>query len=114
MADPPERVVGKKTSHEGGDQFHGVVSEGEDVANPPKREVRKGSSREGEEQVQRADQAQDGKKETSSSSEAGKAKLSELRKRMESEKLEVIKYLENKKEGKKGLELFIPDGWIEW
>ena len=41
------------------------------------------------------------KKETSSSSEAGIARLRELRKRMEIEKLEVIRYLENKKEENK-------------
>ena len=114
MTNPPGKEDNEKTSCEGGEETHGVVSEGEDVADPPEREVGEGSSREGEEQVQRVDQAQDGKKETYSSSEAGKAKLSELRKRMESEKLEVIKYLENKKEEKKGFELFIPDGWIEW
>ena len=86
------------------------------MADPPEGEVGEGSSREGEKQVQRVDQVQvqDGKNETSSYSEAGKARLSELRKRMEIEKLGVIKYLENKKEGKKGLELFIPDGWMEW
>ena len=46
--------------------------------------------------------------------EAGKARLSELWKRKELEKLEVNRYLENKKEGKKELELFLPDGWMEW
>ena len=48
-----------------------------------------------------------------SSSEAGKARLSELMKRMEIEKLRVIRYLDNKKEGKKELELFVPDGWMD-
>ena len=114
MADPPEREVGRKTSREEGFQVPGVVSEGVDMADPPEREVGKGSSQEEEEQVQKVDQAQDGKKETSSSPEAGKARLRELRKRMESERLAVIKYLENKKKENKRLEPFIPDGWMEW
>jgi hypothetical protein len=33
---------------------------------------------------------------------------------MESERLDVIKYLENKKREIKRLEPFIPDGWMEW
>ena len=84
------------------------------MADPPEREVGEGSSRQGEEQVQRVDQAQNGRKETSSLPEAGKTRLRELRKRMESERLDVIKYLENKKKGNKRLEPFIPDGWMEW
>jgi hypothetical protein len=84
------------------------------VADPPKREVEKGSSQEVEEQVQRVDQAQDSEKETSSSPEAGNTRLSELRKRMESERLDVTKYLENEKKENKRLEPFVPDGWMEW
>ena len=33
---------------------------------------------------------------------------------MEIDKLRVIRYLDNKTEGKKELELFVPDGWMDW
>ena len=49
-----------------------------------------------------------------SSSEAGKARLSELRKRMELESKRVIRYLDNQKQSRKKLKPFIPDGWIDW
>ena len=109
MADPPEREVGKETSRVGGNQDHEVASEGEDVADPPEGEVGERSSQDGGYQVQ----VQDGKKKASSP-EAGQARLSQLRKRMETEKLRVIRYLDNKKEGKKEWELLAPDGWMDW
>ena len=57
------------------------------MADPPEREVGKGTL------------------------EAGRSRLEELGKRMELEKVEVIRYLENKKDKK---EILIPDGWMEW
>jgi hypothetical protein len=79
------------------------------VADPPEGEVGERSSQEGGYQVQ----VQDGKKKALSP-EAGQARLSQLRTRMETEKLRVIRYLDNKKEGKKELEILVPDGWMDW
>ena len=84
------RLEVQESSREGADDVHGVGSEGEeyvqgvvegreDVADPPEKDVGKGSSRKG------GDQAQDSKRKTSSQ-EAGKARLSEVRKRMEIER----------------------------
>ena len=66
--------------------------------NHNQREVGKGYSPEGGDQVQ----VQDGKKEKSSH-KAGKARLRELRKMIKMEKLGVIRYLDNKREGKNEL-----------
>ena len=74
----------------------------EDVADPPEREVGKGSSREG------GDQVQDSKRKTSYP-EAAQARLSELRKRMEIKKIKS----DNKRESRKEVEFFIPDGWMD-
>jgi hypothetical protein len=75
MTNSPGKEKNKKTSREGEEQVHGVVSDGEDVADPLESEVGEGSRQEGEEQVQKVDQAQDRKNKTSSSPEAGKARL---------------------------------------
>ena len=84
MDDPPEREVGERSSRERKKHVQGIVESRDDVADHPEREVGKGSNREG------GDQVQDSKRKTSSP-EAGKARLSELRKRMEIERLRVIR-----------------------